>query len=91
MAATLFSFSSDFVRCAGKASSFAASRGEVKDLKQKTFELLQLAEDAEDEYEDEYDDGFDALNFVKGGRDVRLEADATEQGNHLCFQDSSSE
>ena len=65
---------------AGKATSFTASSGQRKDMKQKTFELLQLAEDAEDEYEDEYDDGFDALNFVKGGRDVRMEADSTEPG-----------
>lgn len=66
--------------CAGKATSFSANRGQVKDMKQKTFELLQLAEDAEDEYDDEYDDGFDALNFVKGGRDVRMEADSTDPG-----------
>lgn len=50
-------------------------------MKQKTFQLLQMAEDAENEYEDEYDDGFDALNFVKGSKDVRTEADSTETGN----------
>jgi hypothetical protein len=58
----------------------------VKDLKQKTFELLQLAESAEDEYDDEYDDGFDALNFVKGGRDIRTEADSAELGAALFLQ-----
>lgn len=53
-------------------------------MKQKTFELLQLVEDAEDEYDDEYDDGFDALTYVKGSRDVRVEADSTETGAALC-------
>lgn len=53
---------------AGKGTSFTANRGQVKDMKQKTFELLQLAEDAEDEYDDEYDDGFDALNVLPSPR-----------------------
>ena len=79
----LFGCRFDGVIGAGKATSFTANSGQRKDMKQKTFELLQLAEDAEDEYEDEYDDGFDALNFVKGGRDVRMEADSTEPGAAL--------
>jgi hypothetical protein len=53
-----------------------STAGQRKDLTQKTFELLQLAED---EYEDEYDDSFDDLGAAKGV-DVRAEAEAPRPG-----------